>query len=71
MATTNHLQQAIGEAGISQAELARRVEVERSTISLLVSGNRLPSLPLAQRIAVALGTTVDALWPPLQAAANE
>jgi putative transcriptional regulator len=50
-------------AGWTRVELAKRAGVTRETIRLLEIGERDPGLKLAQRIARALGTVVDAIWP--------
>lgn len=49
--------------GISQRELARQVGVTNGEISGIERGNHLPNVLLALRIARALGTTVEKLWP--------
>lgn len=46
---------------LSQAELARRSGVERSTIHNIEKGNINPSLPLAAKIAFVLNCSVDDL----------
>jgi len=43
------------EAGISQGELAKRVNVSRQTISALENGRYNPSLVLAYKITKVLG----------------
>jgi len=50
-------------AGWTRAELAKRARVGREWIRLLEIGGRVPGVDKAQRLARALGTTVDALWP--------
>ncbi|MCL6621391.1 MAG: helix-turn-helix transcriptional regulator [Syntrophobacterales bacterium] len=47
---------------ISQEDLARRTGIPKNTISRIVNGD-IPKLVYAQKIAHALGTTVDELWP--------
>ena len=51
-------------AGLTQADLADRVEVSRRTIISIEQGRFDPSLPLAFRLARALGTRVDELFIP-------
>jgi putative transcriptional regulator len=48
--------------GLTQEELAARVQVRRETIVFLEKGRYNPSLRLAHAVAKALGTTVDALY---------
>ncbi|CAM3888432.1 helix-turn-helix transcriptional regulator [Isoptericola cucumis] len=51
-------------AGLTQADLAARVAVSRRTIISIEQGRFDPSLPLAFRLARALGTRVDELFIP-------
>ena len=48
--------------GLTQEELANRVQVRRETIVFLEKGKYNPSLRLAHAVAKALGTTVDGLF---------
>ena len=48
--------------GLTQEELAERVQVRRETIVFLEKGKYNPSLRLAHGVAKVLGTTVDALF---------
>ncbi|HVN65125.1 MAG TPA: helix-turn-helix transcriptional regulator [Methanomicrobiales archaeon] len=48
--------------GLTQEELAARVQVRRETIVFLEKGKYNPSLRLAHAVAEALGTTVDGLF---------
>jgi len=50
------------EKGLSQQELADRVEVARQTIGLIEAGNYNPSLALCLRICKALDRTLDDLF---------
>jgi transcriptional regulator with XRE-family HTH domain len=64
-----NLRRAREVAGISQEELAERIEVHRTEISLLERGGREPRLGTMVKLAVALGTTPEALcagiaWDP-------
>jgi transcriptional regulator with XRE-family HTH domain len=64
-----NLRHAREVAGISQEELAGRIEVHRTEISLLERGGREPRLGTLVKLAVALGTTPEALsagiaWDP-------
>jgi len=47
---------------MTQDDLARKVGVRRETISFLERGRYNPSLKLAHDVAVALRTTIDALF---------
>ena len=47
---------------ISQRELARRADTAASTISEIETGERLPNVVLAIKIARALGTAVAEMW---------
>ena len=47
--------------GLSQAELAQRVGVTRESISRYEDGSRTPSLQVFQKLASALGCTLDEL----------
>jgi len=48
--------------GLTQEELAERVQVRRETIVFLEKGRYNPSLRLAHAVARVLGTTVDELF---------
>lgn len=50
-------------AGITQAELARAGRVSRQSIVSVEGGDYAPSVYLALRLAAALGTTVEVLFP--------
>lgn len=52
---------ARNRAGISQAELARRIGKPRSQVCDWESGRRNPKLDALQKIAVALGVSLDDL----------
>jgi putative transcriptional regulator len=62
--TPNTIDTRLKELGISQAELARRIGIEQPTVSKLVKGMYQPGVTTAVRVALALGTTVENLWPP-------
>lgn len=48
-------------AGLSQEGLAANAGLHRNHIGLLERGQRMPSILVAQQIALALGTTMSAL----------
>lgn len=52
------------QKGVSQGELARRLSVDRSYISALESGTRNPSLKTLEKVASALGVTVQDIIAP-------
>ena len=58
----NHVRFYRQKIGISQAELARRVEVARQTINLIENDKYNPSLDLCLRLAHALGTDLNQLF---------
>jgi len=58
----NRMKLARVEKGLSQQELANRVEVARQTIGLIEAGNYNPSLALCLRICKALDKTLDDLF---------
>ncbi|OWU82887.1 DNA-binding protein [Oceanicola sp. 22II-s10i] len=55
------LAQALASTGMSQAELARRIAVDRSTVSQLLGGDgaRLPNAQVVGECATALGVSAD------------
>jgi transcriptional regulator with XRE-family HTH domain len=64
-----NLRHAREVAGISQEELAEMCEIHRTEVSLLERGGREPRLGTMVKLAVALGTTPQALcagigWDP-------
>src|SRR4051812_10831032 len=58
------LRQARLQAGLTQRALAELVGVRQPHIARWETGAQLPRVDTAVRIAVALDTTVEALWPP-------
>jgi putative transcriptional regulator len=56
------------ERGISQAEMARALDVSRQTVISIEADRYSPSLPLAFRIARYFGSTVDEMFIPEEAA---
>ena len=59
---TNRISQLRRERGISQAELADKVDVTRQTIISLESGRYNASLLLAHRIARYFGRTIEEVF---------
>jgi uncharacterized protein len=53
------LRRARREAGLSQAELARRAGVTQSVVSAYESGARQPSVPMLQRLVNATGQDLE------------
>jgi putative transcriptional regulator len=50
--------------GMSQAEVAKALDVSRQTVISIEAGRYSPSLPLAFRIARLFGSTVDEMFCP-------
>lgn len=63
--TQNRLKLARVESGLTQAELADRVDVTRQTIGLIEAGGYNPTLNLCLRLAEVTGKTLDELFWPL------
>jgi len=55
------LMEKMAERGLTQADLCRHTELASSMISHYCTGQRIPSVPVAVKIAKALNTTVDYL----------
>lgn len=55
------------ERGISQAEMAKALDVSRQTVISIEADRYSPSLPLAFRIARYFGSTVDEMFIPEEA----
>ncbi|MBF6127718.1 helix-turn-helix transcriptional regulator [Nocardia brasiliensis] len=47
------------EAGLTQAELARRMRTTQPTIAAIEGGGRVPTLEMLERLANATGRTLD------------
>lgn len=58
----NRIKELRARYDMTQADLAKRVNVRRETIVYLEAGKYNPSLRLAHDVAVALGTTIDELF---------
>jgi len=63
--TKNRLKLARVESGLTQAQLADRVDVTRQTIGLIEAGGYNPTLNLCLRLADVTGKTLDELFWPL------
>ena len=57
------LREARADAGLTQKALADLVGVEQPHIARWERGAQLPRVDGAVRLASALGTTVEAIWP--------
>ena len=60
----NRLRELRDREGLSQGELALRLEVSRQTVNALETGKYDPSLPLAFRIARLFGQPIESLFIP-------
>jgi transcriptional regulator with XRE-family HTH domain len=58
---TTRVEEIRKERGLTQTELARRLGVQQSTISLIENEARTPSAGLLLKIADELGVTIDEL----------
>jgi putative transcriptional regulator len=58
----NDVRQRRAERGLSQAELAKSMEVSRQTINAIETGRYLPSLPLALALARFFGASVEEMF---------
>jgi transcriptional regulator with XRE-family HTH domain len=63
------LKLAVVASGLEQREIARRADVREGDMSRYVTGRVEPRAAVAARIAGALNTTVDQLWPSERQAA--
>lgn len=54
------------EENISQRDFAKRVGIAESTLSLIVRGKSLPTLPVAYKIAMELGRRIEEIWIPVE-----
>lgn len=58
----NALKAYRNEAGLTQAELARKIQVSRKTINTVENGVFVPSTILALKLAQALSVSVEELF---------
>ena len=56
------MRQRRAEQGLSQAQLAKAMEVSRQTINAIETGRYLPSLPLAMALARYFGSSVEEMF---------
>jgi len=50
---------------VNRTVLARELGVTRTHVSLVLSGGKMPSLPVAARMAEKMGITLDQFWEHL------
>ena len=60
---TCNLAEWLETRGMTQSALSLRVDQGESAISRYVSGERVPTLYVARRIAKILQTSIVAIWP--------
>ena len=58
----NDVRERRAAKGLSQADLAQRMDVSRQTINSIETGRYTPSLPLAIAIARFFGVTVEEIF---------
>ncbi len=58
----NRLKALRAELGLSQQELAARLEVSRQSVNAIETGRYDPSLPLAFRIAKVFGKAIEEIF---------
>lgn len=58
----SRLKDILKEQGRSQTWLCEKVGVSNTTMTSLVNRKRLPTLPVAIRIAKAIGVPVEEIW---------
>lgn len=64
------LQAFLNESGMPQYELAKRADITESHLSMILSGERTPSLPLALKLARIANIPVESLVGKLHADAG-
>lgn len=67
----NRLRELRGERGWSQGVLADRLDVSRQTVNALETGRYDPSLPLAFRIAELFESSIEQIFLPEGAVADD
>lgn len=58
----NRIKVLRAEHGLTQADLAERLDVSRQTVNALETGKYDPSLPLAFRLARLFGLTIEDIF---------
>ena len=58
----SHLKQVLKERGISQVWLAKQIGVSDRQVRYWCSGERLPSIIYAVKVAETLGVEVEKIW---------
>ena len=56
------LEDLIEERGLKKSWIAKKVRIAPGTLSKIISGESIPTLPVALRIADLLDITVEELW---------
>jgi len=56
------LKEILDSRGMKQTFLAKKVGISNGTLSLIVRGKSVPTLPVALRIAEELGMKVEDIW---------
>jgi len=69
----NRIKEFRARYNMTQADLAKKVNVRRETIVYLEANKYTPSLQLAHNVAVTLGTSIDELflWDDEEGGVNE
>jgi len=56
------LKEILDSRGMKQTFLAKKVGISNGTLSLIVRGKSVPTLPVALRIVEELGVKVEDIW---------
>lgn len=59
----NRIQEVMWLKNITQDELSKRTAIKQSYLSEIISGQRNVQITTGQKIAKALGKSMDYLWP--------
>jgi len=62
MALGENVKKAREHAGLTQVDLAKRLQASQRTITEIETGRREPSVRTLKKIALALGTTIQELF---------
>ena len=63
MEIVNRLKENSKLAGLSQQQLAELADFHANTIRFCETGKMIPTLTIANKIAEAMGFTIDDVWP--------